>query len=275
MPQPLSTRNTNLPRNQFCTTPQVPAWAWLLALIPLSLWLISTLAIKQDVLFLFVNQSARALPDTVWVFFDLLGNGWYVFSLASPLLLFAPRILVSALLAGAIAGGLGRLLKLSLQMPRPAAVLDLSTFYILGRPLTSLSMPSGHTLTAFALATAIFFSASPEKRKPFLLLFILATGAGLARMAVGAHWSADVLAGSALGVLGGVAGAQIGTFLPQHLLQPRTWLTRVLAALMVLCIYMLVSTSIDFPEAYPFQLAAAAIALFSFLLFIRRTFRRD
>lgn len=269
-------RNTNLSRNQFATTVQVPVWAWMLPLVPLSLWLMTALAASPATLFLFGNQAARAIPDTVWVFFDLLGNGWYVFSLASPLLILAPRILVSGVCAGAIAGGLGRLLKLSLQMPRPAAVLDPSTFYILGKPLTSLSMPSGHTLTAFALATAFYFSASPEKRKPYLWLFALAIGAGVARIAVGAHWSGDVLAGAGLGMLGGVAGAYIvGTFIPERLLKPTAWLTRVLAACTILCIYMLVSKEIDFTQSYPFQLGASAIAVISLLLFVRKSFARN
>ncbi len=268
-------RNTNLPRNQFATSPQVPVWSWLLPLVPLSLWLITALATSPATLFLFANQTTRALPDTVWVFFDLLGNGWYVFSLASPLLILAPRILVSGVCAGAIAGGLGRLLKLSLQMPRPAAVLDPSTFYILGKPLTSLSMPSGHTLTAFALATAFYFSASPEKRKPYLWLFGLAIAAGIARMAVGAHWSGDVLAGAGLGILGGVAGAHLGTYVPERLLKPTAWLTRLLALCTILCIYMLVTKEIDFTQSYPFQLGAAAIAAISLLLFVRKSLARN
>ena len=264
-------RKTTSLHNPLPITRQVPTWAWLLTLVPLSLWLVCALVSTPEDLFRLTNQSAHAMPDLFWVFFDLLGNGWYVFSLASPLLLIAPRLLLSGLCAGAIAGTLGRILKLSLEMPRPASVLDPSTFYILGKQLHSLAMPSGHTLTAFALATSIYFSASHEKRKPLLLLFALATGTALARIAVGAHWPADVLAGSALGMLGGVAGAQLCTRIPEHLLQPRAWLMRVLGALLLLCIYMLLSEVIDFPESYPLQLVAAAITLSSFVLFMRRT----
>jgi membrane-associated phospholipid phosphatase len=274
MLQPSTMRNTNLPRNQFQVTPQVSFLAWLLPLVPLSLWLLSTVTSTPAAIFLYVNHAAQTLPDMVWVFFDLFGNGWYVFSLASPLLLLAPRALAAGVCAGAVAGGLGRILKLALEMPRPAGVLDEATFHILGKPLTALSMPSGHTLTAFALATALYFSVAPGKRKSWLWLFGLAIGAGVARIAVGAHWPADVLAGAAIGLLGGMSGAQFATYIPARILQPNSWLIRALSPGLILCIYMLVTQEIDFPESHPLQLAAATIALISLLLFLSKTFKR-
>lgn len=252
---------------------RIPSWAWTLWLLPLCLWLIVSLNTTPTEIFLRINQDARALPDTIWVFLNLFGNGWFVFALTSPLLILAPRLLIAGVISGAITGATSRILKLTLSMPRPASVLDPSSFYILGKPLTSLSMPSGHTLTAFTLATALYFSAAPEKRKPYLWVFLIAIGAGLARIAVGAHWPADVMAGAAIGLLGGVVGATFAQRLPVRVATPASWLVRIIAACALLCLYMLLNKQMDFAESWPFQYGASVIVVLSLIGFIPATMR--
>ena len=233
-------------------------------------------AVPEPSLFLDVNRMAnRVLPDRAWAFLNMFGNGWAAFAFSSPLLVFAPRLLVAGITAGAISGLLSRALKLYLEFPRPAGVLDISTFHILGKPLTSLSMPSGHTLTAFSLATAFYFSLSPRQRKPYLLVFLAAGLAGIARIAVGAHWPADVMAGSAIGLFSGVLGAWFACQAPKALLDARSWLLRVLALGALLCGYMLATSQIDFPEAEPFQVVGIGIVLFTTVLFVRQQFVRQ
>ena len=274
MPTPLSVRNTNLPRNQFQDVNTIPAKAWLLPLLPLLLWLIVALTSSPSELFLQINHQAQILPDRFWAFFDLFGNGWFDFALASPLLLLAPRNLVSSVCAGAIAGLSGRALKLAFELPRPASVLDPTSFHILGNPLTSLSMPSGHTLTAFALITAFYFTTVAEKRKPLLSLFLISITAGISRIAVGAHWPADVMAGAAIGMTGGLLGAHFCRNIPQTMLRPRSWLMRVLAAGSALCVYVLLTSEIDFAQARPFQWMAACVGTLSLIAFAIQTVRR-
>ena len=274
MPTPLSVRNTNLTRNQFQDRSTLSGWHWMIPCIPLALWLLMFVFTTPNEIFLQINQRARAIPDNVWIFFDLLGNGWYDFALATPLLLLAPRHLIASLYAGAIAGLLGRILKLTFELPRPASVIDPASFHILGNPLTSLAMPSGHTLTAFALVTAFYFSTSPEKRKPLLVLFFFALAAGVARIAVGAHWPADVLAGAALGICGGLVGTALAGKLPQHLLRAQSWLMRVLSAGSAFCIYVLMSAEIDFAAAKPFQWFAASVGTLGLIGFAIHTIRR-
>jgi membrane-associated phospholipid phosphatase len=274
MTTPLSVRNTNLPRNQFEQLRTIPAWAWALPLLPLLLWQIVALVSTPIELFLQINEKARELPVNFWVFFNLFGNGWIDFALVSPLLLLAPKNLVASVCAGAIAGLSGRILKLTFELPRPASVLDPTSFHILGNPLTSLAMPSGHTLTAFALITAFYFSTTAPKRKPLLCLFVISIMAGIARIAVGAHWPADVMAGAAVGILGGLLGVHFCRNIPQQLYMPQSWLMRVLAAGSALCVYVLVTSQIDFPQAKPFQWVAAAIGTLSLLAFAVQTVRR-
>ena len=247
-----------------------PAY-WLWCLVPLLCWGVVELSSEPTPLFKLLNASAQKLPDLFWVFFNMLGNGWGVFALLSPLLVLAPRALMATLCAGALAGVLSRTLKLSLQFPRPASVLDPTSFHVVGNPLTSLSMPSGHTLTAFALATALYFSVSPVKRKHALWLFVLAGLAGLARVAVGAHWPADIFAGMSIGLFSGMLGASLAQRIPNRLLVAQAWPLRLASAGAALCIYILLADRLDFDETRPFQYLAAAVATVGFVWFLTQT----
>ena len=246
---------------------------FLWCVVPLVCWALCWRLFPEPGLFLFLNQAARVLPDIVWVTFNMLGNGWSVYALLSPLLIFAPRLLIGSILAGAIAGALSRLPKHFLEMPRPAGVLDQTSFYILERPLTSFAMPSGHTLTAFAALSGIYFAMDRNRRGPFFWLFILAAFGGLARIAVGAHWPSDVFAGAALGILGGILGGHFSHRLPASVLHDTSWLLRVIGLAATLCAYMLLTSKLDFTIAKPVQLVLAFLALTSVLIFFWRSFR--
>ena len=257
----------------YVTQPLVKRAAWLWCLLPLVIWGLVELSSEPITLFRQLNTTARLLPDSVWVFFNVLGNGWGVFALLCPLLVLAPRALMATLCAGAFAGVVSRTLKLSLQFPRPASVLDPASFHIVGNPLTSLAMPSGHTLTAFALATALYFSVPPSKRRYAAWLFVLAALSGLARVAVGAHWPADVLAGMSIGLFSGMLGATLAQRIPVNLLLAQAWPLRAASAGAALCIYILLTERLDFDETRPFQYLAAAVAALGLTWFVRQTLR--
>lgn len=246
---------------------------FLWCVVPLVLWALCWSFFPEPGLFLFLNQTARILPDMAWVTFNMLGNGWSVYALLSPLLIFAPRLLIGALIAGTIAGALSRWPKHVLEMPRPAGVLDQASFYILERPLTSFAMPSGHTLTAFAALSGIYFALDRNRRGPFFWLFILAAFGGMARIAVGAHWPSDVFAGAALGIFGGLLGGHFSHRLPASVLHGTSWLLRVIGLAAGLCAYILLTSKIDFTIAKPVQLILAFLALTSVLIFFWRSFR--
>ena len=257
----------------YVTQPLVKRAAWLWCLLPLVIWGLVELSSEPITLFRQLNTTARLLPDSVWVFFNVLGNGWGVFALLCPLLVLAPRALMATLCAGAFAGVVSRALKLSLQFPRPASVLDPASFHIVGNPLTSLAMPSGHTLTAFALATALYFSVPPSQRRYAAGLFVLAALSGLARVAVGAHWPADVLAGMSIGLFSGMLGATLAQRIPVNLLAAQAWPLRAASAGAALCIYILLTERLDFDETRPFQYLAAAVAALGLTWFISQTLR--
>jgi len=254
--------------SQTGTIPASQGRDFLWCLIPLVAWLGLWLFAPEPQFFRTINQTTQLLPDLFWVSFNMLGNGWGIFGFAVPLLVLAPRLLVAALCSGAISGVLSHLLKHSLEFPRPAAVLDPTSFYILGKHLTHFSMPSGHTLTAFAILSAFYFALPLTRRRAFLWLFLVAILAGIARIAVGAHWPADIFGGAAVGMFSGAAGALLTRRIPEHALQPTSWLMRIISGAALICIYILLTTTIDFPATKPVQYVAAAIASLGVLWFV-------
>jgi membrane-associated phospholipid phosphatase len=60
------------------------------------------------------------------------------------------------------------------------------------------SFPSGHTATAFALATVVSLQYRRSGWVP-VVAYGLAAGVGLSRVALDKHWASDVLVGAAVG----------------------------------------------------------------------------
>ena len=99
------------------------------------------------------------------------------------------------------AGGatlLAQLLKRSLTRPRPDA--SIVGFQALASNPDRFSFPSGHTGAAFAVAVA--WATEPFGLGPAALA--LASGIGLSRVYLGAHYPLDVAAGSVLGICAGL-----------------------------------------------------------------------
>ncbi len=129
------------------------------------------------------------------------GGSWAVVGLAC-LSTLTPygRHLGLRIAAGSILGSLlAQALKRSLTRPRPD--VSIAGFEALAANPDRFSFPSGHTAAAFGVAVAV--AAEPNGVGPASLL--LATGIGLSRVYLGAHYPLDVLAGAFLGVCAGLA----------------------------------------------------------------------
>lgn len=253
----------------------IPALAWFIPLAPLALAFAIYFGELQSSSFLFLNQLARSLPDTLWAWLTFLGNGWGLFALAFPLLLLAPRALSAAVFAGFISAITSPLLKKYFNLPRPAGVLTEGSFYRLGEPLFHKAFPSGHTLTAFAIATALYFSCDKDKRKPLLLLFIIATLVGLSRSAVGAHWLTDVLGGAGFGIWCGMFGALLAKHIPEKYLSPQGIWLRILAIGGVVAIYAHLTKIMDHELNQPLQYGSVVLLLITLVLFIKAQFNKS
>ncbi len=243
---------------------------WAIPFIPLGLWLILVFSGKEVELFLWLNQAAQVLPNWAWAWFTFLGNGWGIFALCFPLVLYAPRQLCAALISGSIAAIISLTLKPLIGLPRPAGVLSENSFYLLGDPLLHHALPSGHTLTVFSVASALFFSTPLPKRNLLFVLFVLAILTGISRNAVGAHWPGDVLVGSALGIWCGLIASRLVLKMKDAQLLPTSPIPRAIALAGFAELYILQTRVLDFPHNQALQYIGSAIVLITLILFVLR-----
>jgi undecaprenyl-diphosphatase len=99
-------------------------------------------------------------------------------------------------LLGPVAIGVNYAVKLVVRRPRPV----LEGLPPLGGAPSSLSFPSAHATSSFAVATAM------TRVEPLgALAFLLAAALALGRPYLGMHYPSDVLAGAVLGIILGLA----------------------------------------------------------------------
>ncbi len=149
--------------------------------------------------------------DYFFQYFTYVGDGLFAVALALLLVLLKQRVVAFVLFFGySVSGILAQLIKHSIYSPRP-----FKYFQSIGKTIHNIegvtlqfgdnSMPSGHTATAFALATALVLSNSWWAKKWWLAL-MMALLVGYSRMYLSNHFLQDVLAGSVLGAFATIAG---------------------------------------------------------------------
>ncbi|MFC2973729.1 bifunctional DedA family/phosphatase PAP2 family protein [Azotobacter bryophylli] len=172
-----------------------------------------------------IQQHRNASLDRVMEMITVIGDFHtmlYASVLLSLLLLLAKQWRAALLPLGVllVAGQAGSTLKLLFCRMRPEVLLN---------PLTSYSLPSGHSTSAFAFFLVLGILAGreqpPRMRLTWLLLACLpATAVALSRVYLGVHWPTDIIAGALL------AGAVCAAILalaqwnsPLTALNPRAW----------------------------------------------------
>jgi membrane-associated phospholipid phosphatase len=158
-------------------------------------------------LFLSIN---RAVPDAwLWLAESLtwLGSYWGAPAVAATLLLWSrslssgeamrvkmalSRFVVGLLLALSV----GAAAKAAFAFPRPSTALEETAFRVVGTPDSLYTLPSGHA-TYVAVLVAAVWPLFGWPARVALLTFMASVG--WSRVALGAHFPADVLAGFALG----------------------------------------------------------------------------
>lgn len=210
-------------------------------------------------LFRVINAATTRVPDALWAGLTNLGQTGILFALLSPLLLLRPRWVMSAICAIPFGAFYSYGAKALFDAPRPGGVLEAGQFHLVGHLLTSHSFPSGHAITAFAAAAAIL--AARERRAPWWpvpLVLLLAGLVGLSRIAVGAHWPLDILAGAAGGWLSGLCGCWWSARHPA-LWQDRRW-RHGLGVVLALVALSLLRLDTGYPQALALQWLAMACA---------------
>ena len=233
------------------------------------------LAALNQSLFLWLNQACNSLPDWLWSSLTITGHTSLVFALFAPFLLprFKRTDIITALFATALIGGVvSTLVKESLQIPRPPAVFAPEQFHLIGHKLELVSFPSGHTLSAFAVATLLVLGLQLRGWRLTSVL-ILAALVGSSRIAVGAHWPLDVLGGAVLGSACGFGGWRTAQWLHRQ-----RWTQSVIYASCQTAIILLVSlslfiTNMGYPAAWLWQSMASVFGVvfssYSLILLLR------
>ncbi len=135
------------------------------------------------------------------------GDGWLWYAMGLLIAITGGPERLRALLAAALAVGTGIAVFIKLKRvcgrKRPCALEPHCWANLL--PPDQFSFPSGHTITAFAVASSlgVFYPAL------VLGLVFCALSVAASRILLGMHFLSDVLAGAALGVMLGLGAASL------------------------------------------------------------------
>jgi len=151
------------------------------------------------------NRSRSRLNDDIAEQAEKLGNGGYDAAIVAAygglgLLLKDARMQDTALLAAEsflAANAAGTLLKYTVGRARPYAEDGKRRFTPFRFKSARTSFPSGHTVSAFSIASV--FAARSESRTVKVLAYSLASSVALQRIYADKHWASDTLAGAAIG----------------------------------------------------------------------------
>jgi membrane-associated phospholipid phosphatase len=245
---------------------------------PMRFWLVPAMALLALVLigatganaplFLAINGMAGGLPDSLWACITSLGDTLPAFAILLPLASRRSDAAAAALIAVLLAMLASQGLKHGLDISRPFAILDQGLFHAVGPRLSGRSFPSGHTTAAFTVAALIGGHSLPLRK--WLPVLLGAAMIGLSRIAVGAHWPADVLSGAVVGWLSGFAGLHLAPYCRFCQSKAMHWLTLALFAAGT--VWLLTSFQSGYLDARWLErtVALSSLLVFSLSLFGKR-----
>jgi len=233
---------------------------WLVRILPLAIaTLLLALVHGSDMpaMMSAFQQYTRTLPDAVWASLTMLGHGSVLLALVVLAWKYRPDWILACVCGGIVTGAFSNILKNLIGGPRPAAVMPADQLHVIGSQLLNHSFPSGHTATAFLFAGIVLMSRRPPPLAAVAVLS-LAILTGLSRIAVGAHWPIDTIAGAA----GGWFSAAVGIAFANRLRWLDTAHARLAIALLILgSSISLFFISTGYPLALPVQYFCACLGV--------------
>ncbi len=222
-------------------------------------------------------HAAPVLPAWFWALINLGGDAWVILLILLLIERFPGEITSWVLKTWLIGAVVSQLIKNTLPMPRPASVLGVENLSIIDHPpLLSGSMPSGHALAAISCALIV---CTVLKRRgiqnAYLWLIALVAGiAAWARVAVGAHWPSDVIAGA------GLAFSVVAlAFLWERHSSWNAWFQRTRGGVFLIALHILISLHLATPQSDFFfvqfiQFNLAFISLMRAMFLVKKYFSR-
>ena len=211
--------------------------------------------------FMPAQAASRVLPPWLWESLTTLGDGRVQLALMLPFCLRYPRVFWALVVGALLAGAMSRGLKIWIPLPRPAAVLDASQITVIGARLTAHSFPSGHTVSAFSFVVAWIALLGWARALPIVAIASLAA---FSRIAVGAHWPVDVLAGGLIGLAGGWLGLRLTRKFRWGLGVRAHWILIVIA---VIAVATLPFDGQGYPDTRPWRIVACLWGLGGFVVY--------
>ncbi len=164
----------------------------------------------QKNLFLYLNHNLGRFPVLQYNLTQL-GDASISFSFLIVLIVFTPKLWESLFSASLVSLIFSFILKNLFKVPRPATFLKSDDFIIIGKKAIGFaSLPSGHSMTAFATITVLLFAFMPKNKINkimwIILLILFGFSIAFSRVGVGAHYPLDVTIGSIIGFTAGLLG---------------------------------------------------------------------
>jgi membrane-associated phospholipid phosphatase len=222
-------------------------------------------------LLIWVHESP-GMPEAFWASLTVLGSGWVLISFATALDRRNTGVeTLGALLCLVLAGGLINFIKSTWPMPRPGLVLEEHQLTTIGDVIShSGSMPSAHAAAAGALLAIAMLTLQKRSLLTIVVLIaliVLAKSTAWSRVAVGAHWPADILIGMSIGLL----SAQVCLTLARRLClarqmrssKVRRWRLLALCAVELVCAWLCFTADTGQRSAWLMQDVLGLLALAS------------
>lgn len=173
--------------------------------------LISCACYSKSHCFIMLNSLHSSMLDYFFIYYTILGDGWLALILFLGLLLFRRLLQSFQVLAAYLSSGMAaQVIKYLSPAPRPKVFFQPEQYAYFIEGITRggwSSFPSGHTTTAFAVATVLALHAQHKWMGIGYLL--LAIGVGYSRIYLGSHFLEDVIAGAILGVIFGTVSVML------------------------------------------------------------------
>jgi membrane-associated phospholipid phosphatase len=220
-------------------------------------------------------HAAPLLPEWFWALINLGGDAWVILLILLLIERFAGEITSWVLKTWLIGAVVSQLIKNLMPMPRPASVLGVENLSIIDHPpLVSGSMPSGHALAAISCALIVCAVLKMRGAKNWHLSLIVVTAgiAAWARVAVGAHWPSDVIAGAGLAF----SVVAVSLIWERHH-SWNAWFERTRGGVFLIVLHILISLHLATPQSdfffvQFFQFNLACISLMRAMVLVKQYF---